>query len=77
MNENIFGITRRKMSQRDISRANRIAKRHGAWLVCATLPGTGWQAWFCSRNYGEPSNTRTRDAVMADIREAGLKGWAQ
>lgn len=50
----MFGVSRQKPSRRDAKRIARIAKLHGAYLVEATIPGTGYQRWFCAPNLGSP-----------------------
>lgn len=72
MSEYMFGVSRSKPSRRNAARMNRIAKRHGAYLVEATIPGTGYQRWFCGPNRGFPFDAAMASAVFADLRAAGL-----
>lgn len=69
MSEFMFGVSRAKPTRAEASRMERIAKKHGAYLVEANVPGTGYQRWFCTQNLGEPFNSRTARAVLAEIAE--------
>ncbi len=73
MSEYMFGVSRTKPTRAVAKKMERIAKRHGAYLVEASLPGTGYQRWFCTRNYGAPFDQCTSDAVYADMRAAGIE----
>jgi len=68
----MFGVSRVKPSRKDAKTMERIAKRHGAYLVEATNPGTGYQRWFCCPNLGHPFDDRTERAVYDDLAKAGL-----
>lgn len=72
MSEYMFGVSRSKLSRRDAARMARIAKRHGAYLVEATIPGTGYQRWFAGPNLGFPHDAAMASAVFADLRAVGL-----
>lgn len=72
MSEHMFGVSRAKPSRKDAKTMDRIAKRHGAYLVETTLPGTGYQRWFCCPNQGFPFDRATEQAVYADLAKAGL-----
>jgi len=63
----MFGVSRERPTRRAARRMERIAKRHGAYLVEATIPGTGYQRWFCCRNYGHPFDRATSEAVLGEI----------
>lgn len=54
MSEYMFGVSRQKPAARTARRMDQIAKREGAYLVEAMLPGTGYQRWFCAPNLGSP-----------------------
>lgn len=75
MSEYMFGITRKRMTLRERKQANEIAKRHGASFIAADIPGNETKGWFVGPNLGEPFDRQLRDAVMADIKAAGLSGW--
>lgn len=66
----MFGVSAVRPSRAAAKQMDRIAKRHGAYLVEATIPGTGYQRWFCCRNMGEPFNSRIAKDVLADIAAA-------
>lgn len=72
MSEFMFGVSRVKVARKVARKMNAIAKRHGAYLVEADLPGTGYQRWFCKRNEGAPFDGNTARAVEAEIAAAGL-----
>lgn len=72
MSEYMFGVSRSKPSRRDAARMDRIAKRHGARLVEATIPGIGYQRWFAGPNLGFPFDAAMASAVCDDLRAAGL-----
>lgn len=67
MSEYMFGVSHRRLSARLAKKVDAIAKRHGAYLVTAALPGTGYQRWFCGPNYGAPFDQQMADAVYADL----------
>lgn len=67
MSEHMFGVSRTKPSRKAARQMNRAAKRHGAYLVEATLPGEGYRRWFCCPNLGHPFDDATARAVLADI----------
>jgi hypothetical protein len=68
----MFGVSRAKPTRKVARKMASIAKRHGAWLVEATLPGTGYQRWFSTQNRGNPFDRATAEAVYADLRKAGI-----
>ena len=74
MSENMFGVSRTKPTRKVAEQIDQIAKKHGAYLVEASIPGTGYQRWFCSPNHGEPFNREVALAVHADLRAAGIYG---
>ena len=63
----MFGVSREKPTRRAAKRMERIAKKHGAYLVEVTLPGTGYQRWFCCPNRGQPFDHATARAVLDEI----------
>lgn len=66
-------------------RADKIARKHDAYLVNHTEPqcrcGYGCRPyeckasrrhWFATRNFGSPHDQRTANAVLEDLRTAGI-----
>ena len=72
MSEFMFGVSRQKPTRRIAKQLEKIAVRHDAYLVEATLPGTGYQRWFAARNMGEPFDSNRSKAVHADLVAAGI-----
>lgn len=52
--------------------ANTIAKKHDAWLVNYAEPSGEKRHWFSCKNRGAPFDGATADAVLAELRMAGL-----
>lgn len=69
MSQHIFGVSRTRITRAQARKLSRIAKRHDATLVEATLPGTGYQRWFAGPNLGFPFDRSTAQAVAAEIAE--------
>lgn len=67
MSEYFFGLHAGHLT----ARADRIARRHGAWHVNYTEPRGERRGWFACPNRGNPFDERTATAVMADIEAAG------
>ena len=68
MSEYFFGLHAGHLT----AQAGKIAKRHGAWHVNYTDPGTGRRrGWFECHNRGEPFDRRTAAAVLSDIEAVG------
>lgn len=72
MSEYIFGVSRSRPTRRAAARMRRIAKKHGAYLVEATVPGTGYQRWFCGPNRGWPFDGHMAKAVLDEIEASRL-----
>ena len=68
MGEYMFGSGKGHLS----NRADRIARKHGATLVNYTEPRGEKRHWFAAKNRGNPFDERVRDAVLADLRAAGI-----
>lgn len=68
----MFGVSRTKVSRRTAKKMDSIAKKHGAYLVEANLPGTGYQRWFATRNRGFPFDNNTARSVLEECYSAGL-----
>ncbi len=72
MNEFMFGVSRQKPTRKGARIMDRVAKKHDAYLVEATIPGTGYQRWFCSPNLGHPFDGERAMAVLGDLRTIGV-----
>lgn len=69
MSEYYFGLGSGHLPKR----ADKIASKHDACLVNYTEPGTGVKRhWFATRNYGHPHDQATAQAVIEDLKKAGL-----
>lgn len=53
-------------------KADRIARKHGAWLVNHQDATGVKRHWFETWNRGNPFDRQTAEAVMADLQLAGL-----
>lgn len=73
MSEYMFGYGRGRVTKARREQAEAIAKKHGAYF-CGNpaIPGTGYCYWFATRNYGEPFNRQTENAVLAELKAAKL-----
>jgi hypothetical protein len=67
MSEHFFGLHRGHLT----AKADRIARKHGASHVNYTEPRGEKRWWFACRNRGEPFDSSTAKAVLADIEAAG------
>lgn len=56
------------------ARADKIAKRHGAWHTNYTEPRGEKRGWFSCPNRGAPFDVKTARAVIADL-NAEMPGW--
>lgn len=72
MSEYMFGVSRQKPTRKAAKKMEQIAKRAGAYLVEATIPGTGYQRWFVGPNLGNPFDQRMSNDVYADLVKAGI-----
>jgi hypothetical protein len=54
------------------ARIDAIAQKHKATFVWATVPGDGPRYWFCTRDWGFPSNRDTASAVLGELESLGL-----
>jgi hypothetical protein len=68
----MFGVSRQKPTRKAAKKMEQIAKRHGAYLVEATLPGTGYQRWFVGPNLGHPFDQQLSKDVTDDLVKAGI-----
>ncbi len=68
MSEYFFGLHSGHLT----AKADKIARRHGAWHDNYVEPGRGdKRGWFACPNRGSPFDQAIADAVMADIDAAG------
>lgn len=72
MSEYMFGVSRQKPTRKAAKKMEQIAKRHGAYLVEARIPGTGYQRWFAGPNLGHPFDRAMSKAVYEDLVKAGI-----
>ena len=72
MSQYFFGLGRGRPSKRKERKINKIAEKHDAYFIVYDDPAQGWRYWFATRNYGEPFNGATRDAVASDLWKAGF-----
>jgi hypothetical protein len=70
--EYLFGSGNGRVNTRLANRIDRIARKHGACFVWATIPGDGPRYWFACPNRGNPFDQATRDAVWGELIAAGL-----
>jgi hypothetical protein len=72
MSEYMFGVTRKRLSARDVKRRDRICVEEGGTgyqQICD--PGSGWKGWFTGLNLGSPFDDDLRRRVMSRVRAAG------
>lgn len=62
-----FGVCRDKPTRREAKRMETIARKHGADLVEAKVPGDRYLRWFEAQNRGEPFNGATAKAVLEAV----------
>jgi hypothetical protein len=72
MSEYMFGVSHQKPSRKVARQMERIAKRHGAYLVEGTFPGEGYKRWFAGPNLGHPFDRAMAKAVYDDLVRAGI-----
>ena len=71
-NEHFFGLFDGRIDRETANMANRIAHRNGAYLTCYDDPARGPRGWFACRNRGEPFDSATAAAVLAELEAADL-----
>jgi hypothetical protein len=74
MSEFMFGVSREKPTRAGVKLMERVAKKHDAYLVETTLPGTGYQRWFCAQNLGDPFDRQRASDVLGELRTIGVIG---
>ena len=72
MSECMFGVSREKPTRSGAQIMERIAEKHGAYIVETTIPGTGYQLWFAAPNRGFTFDARRAARVLDDLRTAGV-----
>ena len=72
MSEYFFDVSHQEPNRRAAKKMEQIAKRYGACLVEAILPGTGYQRWFAGPNFGSPFDRRMSEGVITDLVKAGI-----
>ena len=72
MSEYMFGVSRQKPTRKAAKVMEQIAKRHGAGLIEARIPGTGYQRWFAGPNLGHPFDSAMSKAVYEELVKAGI-----
>jgi hypothetical protein len=73
MSEHMFGVTRHKLSARDVARRDRICREEGGYgytqVDDSPAHGNRWIGWFVGPNRGEPFNRQLADRVLARIKK--------
>jgi hypothetical protein len=69
----MFGVTRVRPNPVDVPTIERIAHEHECSYIEGFFPGTGFQAWFETRNYGFPFDDARAKAVLSAIAYAGIE----
>lgn len=67
MSEHFFGVHQGHLT----TKADQIAKRHGAVHINYTEPRGEKRGWFACPNRGHPFDQEVARAVLADIEAAG------
>ena len=70
MSEHMFGVTRAKLSAREVRRRDRIAKAAGAHGFNYTKDGQGHIGWFTGPNLGSPFDRDMARRVLGAIGHA-------
>ena len=66
MSEYCFGVTREKLSQREVARRDKIAKAVAGPLAGYDQindPGEGWSGWFSVPNRGMPFDLQVQREI--------------
>ena len=72
MSEHFFGLFSGHPKQKWCKRAEKVAKKHGAWVTVFNDPADGYRGWFSCRNRGNPIDDAIADAVLDDLSAKGL-----
>lgn len=67
MSEYMFGVSHQKPTRKIAKTMERVAKRHGAYLVEVHLPGEGYKRWFAGPNLGHPFDRAMSKNVYDDL----------
>ena len=73
MIEYLFGVGNGDVSDREKSRVNRIAQKHGAAFVRYRGPEGHGRYWFSGPNRGEPFDSKMAQAVLQEVGEIRIK----
>jgi hypothetical protein len=68
MSEYMFGLGKGFLPKK----ADKIAAKHGAWLINYDDPAEGKRHWFAKRNQGDPFDGAIAKAVLQDLKTAGI-----
>ena len=69
---NIFGQGNGEVSDREKSRVNRIAKKHGAEFIRYRQEGSS-RYWFSGKNLGEPFDSKIAQSVLQEVGKIRIK----
>lgn len=65
MSEYLFGTTTAKLTKKEGTRRDKIAKKFGGSFVGpVSIPGNHLTGWFAIPNKGEPFNSRTAKDIL-------------
>lgn len=67
MAEYLFGVTHAKLTKREVSRRDKVARKYGFCFVYGEFPGEGMKGWFAGPNRGCPFDERTASAISRDL----------
>lgn len=73
MAQHMFGCGRGRINNKIATRANEVARRHGAVLNNINNPGQGWIYWFAGPNRGDPFDRAMANAVRDDLEREGIE----
>lgn len=71
-----FGLGRGRVSEAEGRRVDRVAREHGAYFICATIPGAGPRYWFEIESLGFPFDDRRARAVLEAVGRVKTKAEA-
>ena len=72
MSQHFFGTWNGAVSDEWLDRAERVAAEHDANVVRFDDPAAGPRGWMSCHHQGEPFNTRTANATLDHLEDAGL-----
>ena len=71
MSEFFFCVHQGPLTHNEQLQRERVAAKHGATHVYATIPGTGLVSWFAARNWGDVRNNALERAVRLELEQLG------